>query len=260
MPQTIQNPTQPTFDLSIFEIDQEKQMVNLTKMAERFGKDVKRWSQLKQTQDFLLALENTEDAQNVFATNRGAGGNGTWGTKPVALKLAQWISPEFEVFCIQKLDTLFQTGSVDLGPQVKRMEREPTKLETLQMALESEQQRLIAEAEKFELETRLASAKPKVEYFDKLVDRNLLTNFRDAAKQLGVMPSKFVQYLLNEHYLYRDNRGDLKPYSSDRNRQLFQITNFTSKTHVGQQTLITPQGMEHFVGKMRQNGNLLLLS
>lgn len=105
------------FDISIFEIDNDKQMVNLTRMAEHFGKNIKLWTRLKQTKNFLSALENSEVHQMHFATNRGAGINGTWGSREVALKLAQWLSPEFEVFCIQKLDELFQTGSTSLKPK-----------------------------------------------------------------------------------------------------------------------------------------------
>lgn len=37
---------------------------------------------------------------------------------------------------------------------------------------------------------------PKAEYFDALVDRNLLTNFRETAKELGIPPKAFVDWLL----------------------------------------------------------------
>lgn len=47
---------------------------------------------------------------------------------------------------------------------------------------------------------------PKAEYFDELVDRNLLTNFRETAKQLGVGEKKFIAFLLDKKYVYRDKR------------------------------------------------------
>ena len=37
---------------------------------------------------------------------------------------------------------------------------------------------------------------PKADYFDDLVDRNLLTNFRETAKELGIKPKAFVDWLL----------------------------------------------------------------
>lgn len=88
---------------------------------------------------------------------------------------------------------------------------------------------------------------PKAEYFDELVDRNLLTNFRETAKQLGVPPKKFVQFLLDKKYVYRDKRGKLMPYE-DKNKGLFEIKEqFNEKTQwAGTQTLVTPKGRETF--------------
>ena len=88
---------------------------------------------------------------------------------------------------------------------------------------------------------------PKAAYFDELVDRNLLTNFRETAKQLGVPPKKFVQFLLDKKYVYRDKRGKLMPYE-DKNKGLFEIKEqFNEKTQwAGTQTLVTPKGRETF--------------
>ena len=55
------------------------------------------------------------------------------------------------------------------------------------------------------------SAAPKVQYFDTLVDRNLLTNFRDTAKELHVAPKAFINFLLEKGYIYRDNKSRLRP-------------------------------------------------
>lgn len=51
----------------------------------------------------------------------------------------------------------------------------------------------------------------KVEYFDELIDRNLLTNFRDTAKLLHMPPKKFVDWLLDKKFVYRDKHKKLKP-------------------------------------------------
>lgn len=56
-----------------------------------------------------------------------------------------------------------------------------------------------------------AIMQPKADYFDELVERNTLTNFRETAKELGVAPKKFVSFLLGKKYLYRDKRGKLHP-------------------------------------------------
>ena len=89
--------------------------------------------------------------------------------------------------------------------------------------------------------------RPKADYFDELVDRNLLTSFRETAKQLDVKEKAFVQFLLDKKYIYRDKKGKLMPYA-DKNAGLFEIKEcFNEKTQwSGTQTLITPKGRETF--------------
>ena len=88
---------------------------------------------------------------------------------------------------------------------------------------------------------------PKADYFDELVERNTLTNFRETAKQLEVGPKAFVTFLLERKYIYRDKRGKLLPYA-DKNDGLFEVKEcFNDKTHwSGTQTLVTPKGRETF--------------
>lgn len=89
---------------------------------------------------------------------------------------------------------------------------------------------------------------PKAEYFDELVDRNLLTSFREAAKQLGVREKEFLRFLLDKKYLYRDKRGRLMPYAGRVEEGLFEIKeSVNEKTKwAGTQTLVTPKGRETF--------------
>ena len=88
---------------------------------------------------------------------------------------------------------------------------------------------------------------PKADYFDQLVDRNLLTNFRDTAKQLGIKPRTFTAWLVDHKYLYRDKSGKLNPYET-KNKGLFEVKEFVNeKTGFSStQTLITPKGRETF--------------
>ena len=88
---------------------------------------------------------------------------------------------------------------------------------------------------------------PKADYFDQLVDRNLLTNFRDTAKQLGIKPRTFTTWLVDHKYLYRDKPGKLNPYEA-KNKGLFEVKEFVNeKTGFSStQTLVTPKGRETF--------------
>lgn len=90
--------------------------------------------------------------------------------------------------------------------------------------------------------------RPKAEYFDELVDRNLLTNIRDTAKELKVKQKDFVNFLLDKKYLYRDKSGKLLPYAKHADSGLFELKEFINdKTGFSStQTLVTPKGKETF--------------
>jgi len=68
-------------------------------------------------------------------------------------------------------------------------------------------------AENSELSVQNEIYRPKAEYFDQLVDRKLLTNFTDTAKELGVKRKTLLTFLLDHKYIYRDKHGNIKPYA-----------------------------------------------
>jgi phage antirepressor YoqD-like protein len=92
---------------------------------------------------------------------------------------------------------------------------------------------------------QIAAMKPKADYFDALVDRNLLTNFRDTAKELRIREREFIAWLLDRKYIYRDQKGKLKPYAQFV-PELFQLKEWTRNDTADVQTLITPKGRETF--------------
>jgi len=112
---------------------------------------------------------------------------------------------------------------------------------------ESRAKVLKLEAANSELAVQKQIMQPKADYFDDLVDRNLLTSFRETAKQLHIKEKEFIRFLLDHKYVYRDKRGKLMPYA-EKNRGLFELKEGTNeKTNwSGTQTLITPKGRETF--------------
>lgn len=104
-----------------------------------------------------------------------------------------------------------------------------------------------AEEQKLKLLAENQTMQPKADYFDALVDRNLLTNFRDTAKELGVKQTHLIAFLLENGYVYRDQRGKLQPYA-EKNKGLFEVKEFVSgrSGFSDTQTLITPKGRETF--------------
>lgn len=98
------------------------------------------------------------------------------------------------------------------------------------------------------LNQKVIEMQPKAAFFDDLVERNMLTSFRDTAKELKIPPKKFINNLLEDGYLYRDQKKKLKPYQKYMDKGLFELKEFTSKfnNHADVQTLVTPKGRETF--------------
>lgn len=89
---------------------------------------------------------------------------------------------------------------------------------------------------------------PKADYFDELVDRNLLTGIRETAKELKVKQKVFVDFLLDKKYLYRDKKGKLMPYAKSLENELFELKEFanTKTGFSSTQVFVTPKGKETF--------------
>lgn len=96
------------------------------------------------------------------------------------------------------------------------------------------------------LEQKVAEQKPKADYYDELVDREHLTGIRDTAKELHIKERVFINWLLDNKYLYRDAKNILKPYSTK--MDLFTEKDFKNKNnkHSGVRTLITLKGKDFF--------------
>lgn len=90
--------------------------------------------------------------------------------------------------------------------------------------------------------------KPKADYFDELVERNTLTNFIETAKLLHIGQNKFIDWLLNKKFIYRDIKGKLLAYSNyiSGSKPYFDVKEQKNGNWSGFQTLITPQGREAF--------------
>lgn len=103
------------------------------------------------------------------------------------------------------------------------------------------------EAELSRKQVENAIMAPKADYFDELVDRNLLTGIRETAKELGVKQKVFVDFLLDKKYLHRSKSGKLTP-TAGKGDGLFEMKEcFNEKTSwAGTQVMVTPKGRETF--------------
>lgn len=94
----------------------------------------------------------------------------------------------------------------------------------------------------------IRSLEDKAEYFDELVDKDLHTNFRDTAKEFGMRQTDFIDWLLEKSYVYRDQKGNLKPTAKSMNEEYMALKESINR-HNGLaivQTLITAKGRAAF--------------
>lgn len=162
--------------------------------------------------------------------------------KPEAKPFRKWVTSEV-------LPSIRKYGAYMTPETLEAAILNPDTMIQLCNALKAEQDKnKVLEIANSSLSVENAIAKPKADYFDELVDRNLLTNFRETAKQLGIKPKSFVGFLLEKKYIYRDKRGKLMPYAQHADSGLFEVKEcFNDKTEwSGTQTLITPKGRETF--------------
>lgn len=160
---------------------------------------------------------------------------------PTAEKFTDWVTSEV-------LPSIRKHGAYMTPETLEAAILSPDYLLKVVTALKGEtDKRKALEATNSRLTVENQIMHPKADYFDELVNRNLLTNFRETAKELGVPPKKFVQFLIDKKYLYRDKKGKLLPFEG-KNGGLFEVKEtFNEKTQwSGTQTLVTPKGREVF--------------
>lgn len=161
--------------------------------------------------------------------------------KPEAKPFRKWVTSEV-------LPSIRKHGAYMTPETLEQAILNPDMMIKLCTALKDEQDKNKAlQAVNSSLTVDNQIMKPKADYFDELVDRNLLTNFRETAKQLQVKEKEFIRFLLEKKFIYRDKRGKIQPYA-DKNNGLFEVKEFSNEKtgFASTQTLITPKGRETF--------------
>lgn len=91
-------------------------MINATQMAKPFGKETSQFLINQQTKDFIKVLEGRLGNPSL-EIRRGGTSPGTWMHQKLALKFAAWLSPEFELWCFDRIEELLLDGATCVRPK-----------------------------------------------------------------------------------------------------------------------------------------------
>lgn len=199
-------------------------MVNATEMAKPFGKLAKDWLSNKSTQELLSTLSAVRTIPLTDLVQIRQGGNdknaqGTWFHEDVALEFARWLSPQFAIWCNDRIKELMKYGitatpqtidSVLADPDnairlltalkeerkaLKAANRQIAVLEDQKKAYHSENRRLLKLKDR--QDKIMLEQAPLVEYAQNVLDSYDTFTSTQIAKELG-MSAQALHKLLND--------------------------------------------------------------
>ncbi|WMI82465.1 BRO family protein [Anaerotignum sp. MB30-C6] len=162
---------------------------------------------------------------------------------PNAKKFKRWVTSEV-------LPSIRKHGAYIIMPKLEEIMANPESLELLL-------KQLLAETQKNKkLEQQLTVLAPKGEYYDRLIEREMLTNLRITAHELGIKPMAFTQFLLDNKYVYRDTQQIVLPYQPYIHEGVFVIKDFRKNGFHGKQTLITVYGKLYLLTELKKENRI----
>ncbi len=198
-------------------------MVNATQMAKPFGKRPAKWLELPSTKEFPSKLTEVRKSDIGFVkTEKGGnlGGGGTWMHEDVALEFARWLSPEFAIWCNDRIKELLRHGMTATPQTIDAIIADPAAGIRLLQALQQERderQRLQQEnaEQAATLEQRrhtialqtaqLQKSAPKVNYYDQTLLSTSTLTMTQVAKSLGLNVDELTSRLKTAGIIYRQS-------------------------------------------------------
>ncbi len=148
---------------------------------------------------------------------------------PAAEKFERWVMEDI-------LPSVRRHGAYVTKETLDKLMSDPDFAIGLFTRLKTEQERSAA------LSMQIEEMEPKAEYYDALVETNLLTNIRQTAKELHIGERTFTSLLIELGLCYRSPRGIILPYSGMTDKGYAQIKEYSNGTWSGVYTLFTPAG------------------
>lgn len=164
--------------------------------------------------------------------------------KPEARAFKRWITHEV-------IPSIRKHGAYMTDALLTRMDEHPELISEYIGKLRAENAKANAAREALKkAEAENARLAPKASYYDSFVGVESVTCLRYTAKELGVPQKKFIGYLLEKGYVFRDRHRSDRVFvkAGKRNDPLFVTRDFYLPNGAkSEYTLVTPAGKAHFL-------------
>lgn len=155
-------------------------MINATEMAKPFGKRTNDFLSSKSTNELIcsLSVKTGISATELVIVNQGGRNQGTWLHEDLALIFAQWLSPDFYLWCNDRIKELLTHGITATQPTLEQIINNPDLIICLATQLKNERE------EKARLLSENSRLLPKASFVDKIIDTGGKIDVGQAAKLL----------------------------------------------------------------------------
>lgn len=208
----------------------EATMVNATEMAKPFGKQPTDWLKTNQAKEFIkafteLKIFSSADLVRVIKGGNDKNAQGTWMHEDVALEFARWLSPQFAIWCNDRIKELMKYG-VTATPQtidsvladpdnairlltalkeerkaLKAANRQIAVLEDQKKAYHSENRRLLKLKDR--QDEIMREQAPLVEYAQNVLDSYDTFTSTQIAKELGMSAQALHKFLNDAGVMFK---------------------------------------------------------
>ncbi len=183
----------------------EQKMINATQMAKGFGKRVQHFLNTSQTQEFIEVLSRSRNLgfDQLVIIKKGGKEQGTWMHEDLAIVFAQWLSPEFYIWCNDRIKELFRFGLTATDEMLVKAATDPEFVVAMMEQIKENRQKTIAlEEHNRQLQAQIEENASKVQFYD-----NVTKLDEDARKRKTFIISKIAKELkmstvaLNKHLI-----------------------------------------------------------
>ena len=190
-----------------------KAMINATNMARCFDVQPAEWLHKASTKRFRRSLVNEGKSVSLdeqVITNRGTAG-GTWMQEELAVEYARELSPEFSIWCNERIGELMTHGAVSIhnasAAHHPHGEQTAAPAENFPVPKTFEEALLLAANQ----QKQLAESRHKVEFYNRFIEDRDWFKTTTIADELQVTPSTLNRFLEEEGIIRKEKGQWLVP-------------------------------------------------